>query len=194
MATFTVSSLVFADSKPFRIGPGLAIEDPPIRGVVELTPDDELGGLFSRVEMTIDLVDDVLHPTAVSVTAADGIAVTGAALRQLPVRAMANELIARAVNQVEFNGDLDGAWGMTSFGHLTITDEDVQRIRQQGPVDESLAFVANLYELGRVMGLNPVKFVEDNMGMPRTTITQWVRRARDNGILRTRERHDGVDS
>ena len=152
----------------------------PFQGRIKLGRGDALGDLFAEVEMTIDWFDGVLQPTTVRVTARDGVPLTGTMLRQVPVRGMANELIFTAAGEV---GIFDGTVTFAYKGGIVIADEERERIRLQGPTDESLRMAADLYQLGRAVGLSPAKFVETNLGMPRTTVTKWIRRARNKGLI-----------
>jgi hypothetical protein len=152
----------------------------PFNGTIELSEKDALGDIFAVVAMTIDLVDGILQPTVLRVVARDGRPVTGTMLRQLPLRGMANELIYVNIGKLQWS---DGNSSFAYGGGISIEEAERERIRQQGPTDESLRMMADLYELGRLVGLNPAKFVETNLGMPRTTVTKWVRRARDRGMI-----------
>jgi hypothetical protein len=162
-----------------RVGPGLTLRL-PIVGVIDLEPDDALGAELSRVCMDIDLLDGILQATRVEVIAREGRPVTGTLLRQIPVKGMASDLI-QMVALVE-RKTADGSTKV-SVG-LNVPDESERaRLRRQGPVEESLRVVANFYEFGRVTGCQPAKFVEDVLDMPRTTVSKWIRRAREEGFL-----------
>lgn len=166
------------DGKPARIGPGLTLRL-PIVGTIDLDAEDALGAEVTRVAMDIDLVDGILQPTRVEVTGRDGRPVTGTTLRQIPVKGMASDLIQMAaLIEREENGSTKVSIG------LHVPDESERaRLRNQGPVEESLRVVADFYEFGRVTGCQPAKFVEDALEMPRTTVSKWIRRAREAGFL-----------
>ncbi|WP_134069530.1 hypothetical protein [Mycobacteroides salmoniphilum] len=164
-----------------NIGPGLAIKV-PFTGTIDLDAGDAFGSEVAQVVMDIDLVNGILQPVSVKVVGRDGHPVTGTTLRQVPVKGMAANLIQSVIAARE-----DTATGTrVSVGlHSPIHLDDAQkaRLRDQGPVEESLRAVANFYEFGRVTGYPPAKFVEDNLGLPRTTASKWVRRAREAGFL-----------
>lgn len=169
-----------------RIGPGLAIVV-PFTGTIDLDEDDAFGAEVAQVVMDIDLVDGMLQPTKVEVVGRHGHPVTGTTLRQVPVKGMASNLIQNAIAKREEAG---GVTKISSGGNSPIHLDEAEkaRLRNQGPVEESLRTVANFYEFGRVTGYPPAKFVEDNLGMPRTTVSKWIRRAREAGFL------DGSDA
>lgn len=174
---------VTGPTRAVRIGTSRWGVHVPFRGAIDLDPRDALGDIYATVEMTLDLVEGVLQPVTLCVTARAGTPVNGTALRQLPVRGMANALIHLHV------GELDEAGTFTYTGGITGPDEnDQERIRLQGPTTDSLKVVADFYELGRATGRNPARFVESTLGMPRTTVSKWVRRARDLGMI-----SEGVD-
>lgn len=172
---------VTGSTRPQRIGKSGWGVHVPFRGTIELPAGDALSESFAKVEMTIDLVDGVLQPTTVCVTATDGTSITGTTLRQLPVRGMANHLIFTHIG--DFSDDDGTTTFMYSGGVVRLDEGERERIRLQGPTDESLRVVANYYELGRTIGKNPAQFVEANLGLPRTTATKWIRRARDKGLI-----------
>ncbi len=164
-----------------KIGPGLAIVV-PFTGTIDLDVDDAFGNEVAQVAMDIDLVDGILQPTRVEVVGRGGHPVTGTTLRQVPVKGMASHLIQNAIAARE---DIGRGTKVTHRTHspLELDEQEKERLRNQGPVEESLRVVANFYEFGRVTGYPPAKFVEDNLGMPRTTASKWIRRAREAGLL-----------
>ncbi len=156
----------------------------PFTGAIDLDAGDAFGSEVAQVVMDIDLVNGILQPISVKIVGRDGHPVTGTTLRQVPVKGMAADLIQSVIAARE-----DTATGtrVPVGRHSPIHLDDAQkaRLRDQGPVEESLRAVANFYEFGRVTGYPPAKFVEDNLGLPRTTASKWVRRAREAGFLQS---------
>jgi len=64
-----------------------------------------------------------------------------------------------------------------------LSDEEVARLRKQGPTDETLGWVAYFYNLAGILGLPPAKQVEVSLRVPRTTASKWVRRAKEKGLI-----------
>ncbi|MCV7230430.1 hypothetical protein [Mycolicibacterium komossense] len=164
-----------------KIGPGLAIVV-PFTGTIDLDSGDAFGAEVAQVVMDIDLVEGILQPTRVEVIGRGGHPVTGTTLRQVPVKGMASHLIQNAIAARE---DIGGGTKVTHGRRspIELDEQEKARLRTQGPVEESLRAVANFYEFGRVTGYPPAKFVEDNLEMPRTTASKWIRRAREAGLL-----------
>lgn len=130
------------------------------------------------------MTEEGIRPISVQVYAPEGSPpVSGTTLRAVRVWALVQHALTVAVEHGQAN--------MTEReGHVAIvgravelSDEDVARIRAQGPTDESLAVVARFYNLAGVLGLPPAKQVELNLDLPRTTASKWVRRAREKGLL-----------
>ncbi|WP_341359075.1 hypothetical protein V5H98_15230 [Georgenia sp. M64] len=160
----------------------------------------ELEGALYDVALTIDMTDDDgLRPVAVKVAAQKGSPpIASTTLRSVKVGELTREALAlvvepRARRRTGLVGPharaIDVAkHGMDPAQHtVTITpnldDEARARLRQQGPTDEALAWVAYFYNLATLLGLPPARHVEVNLGLPRTTASKWVRRARERGLL-----------
>lgn len=154
------------------VGPVWAIMLPP---AVTLT-DLGIEGVDS-LTMKIDMVNGTLEPVEITVRATGGTPVTSAKLRQLPIKELTRAVIERHV------GERDAEQGSVSFGAALLDPQEVEMIRLRGPVDESLRVAASIYELARMTGLPPAREVEKVLGMPRTTVSKWIRRARDRGFL-----------
>ncbi len=129
----------------------------------------ELDGI-SEVDLVIDLVGDVLGVASVTFTAVAGREITSTAMRGLKVNSVMRTAVAGAMMPL-------GPWGFS--------EKDRERFRQLGPAGETLEAVAEVYEFGRMTGRPPAREVEIQLGLPRTTASKWVRRARDEGYLRS---------
>lgn len=58
-----------------------------------------------------------------------------------------------------------------------------RRLRVQGPTDETLEWVARIYNEARLRRRPPARQVEIDLDVPRTTASKWVRRAREKGLV-----------
>ena len=135
-------------------------------------------GAFYDVEMTVDMTDEGIRATAVKVTAQQGSPpVTGTILRAVRVWDALREVIVLGTRPGSRHerGVLVRVEGLS--------EEKLVALRQQGPTDETLEWVAYFYKLGGVLGLPPAKQVELSFEIPRTTASKWVRRAREKGLI-----------
>lgn len=150
-------------------------------------PGQELEGARYTVSMTLDMVSGAIRPTAVTVSADEGSPpVTGTILRAVKVSELSRMVLLAAVHR----GRPDFQEHVVSIepDSLTVSDAEQATIRQAGPTDESLAAVAFFYNLAMLIGGPPARYVELKLGLPRTTASKWVRRAREKGLIL-----DGVD-
>lgn len=110
-------------------------------------------------------------------------ALTSTILRAVKLGELTQQVLLKSVE----SGDVHSSeYEITIESHgpvAELSEKEIQRIREQGPTDESLQWAANFYNLGQVLGLPPAKQVEINLGLPRTTASKWVRRAREKGLL-----------
>jgi hypothetical protein len=102
----------------------------------------------------------------------DGEPVTSAALRKLPLRAF----IQHAFNPV------DGA-GKSVRSYGTVRRSEAARLREAGPVTETLEAVTRVYQAAWTVGDPPTVAVVETFGIPRPTADGWIRRARERGFL-----------
>ncbi|MEE6295705.1 hypothetical protein [Georgenia wangjunii] len=147
--------------------------------------DVELDGNPYAVELQLEQTAEGVRPVTVKVTAQEGSPpVSGTVLRAVRVWDLAVEAILRAVRPSEVESTGGGVRVTRIASSAALSDEDVARLRAQGPTDETLRWVAYFYNLGAVIGLPPARQVELNLGLPRTTASKWVRRAREKGLIR----------
>lgn len=78
-----------------------------------------------------------------------------------------------------------GAREVTADGEVhiqlfSLSEQEAELIRLRGPVASSLEHAARIYNAAE-RGLDPARQVELVIGLPRTTVTRWVRRAREAG-------------
>lgn len=96
------------------------------------------------------------------------------ALRAIPVANLTKMAGARHVLYEEGDGTLR---------QRALLDEDVDRIKRDGPTDQALRLVAYLYRLALVVGEPPTQTVERNLRLARSTAGRWVSLARKRGFL-----------
>ena len=56
-------------------------------------------------------------------------------------------------------------------------------LREEGPTDRVLQWVAHLYLHAMATSMNPAKAVEDRLGLSHSTAARWIRLARQKGYL-----------
>lgn len=161
---------------PTEVAPGLFVHLPGyarFEGV-------ELDGYQYSVSLLLDRTEEGIRPTEVSISAPEGSPpISSTTLRALTV----HSLTQIALREIAQRGE-SGAHKVRTDGPTTaLTDSEVAEIRAAGPVDSSLKAVARFYNLAVAMGEPPAKAVENALGLPRTTASKWVRRARDKGFL-----------
>lgn len=145
--------------------------------------DVDLGGSSHTVEMKLGMTTEGVRPVAVTVVpSAEGQPVTGTALRAVRVQELARHAILRAATRGRTETTEDGGTS-TEIMSPELTDQEVELIRLRGPVRESLEVAAWLYNVACVIGVPPAKEVERGLGLPRTTATKWIKRARDMGLI-----------
>jgi len=163
-----------------EVAPGLFMAVP---GVAEFEGVDLEGALYD-VEMILDMTEEGIRPTSVKVTAQEGSPpVTGTTLRALRVWDLARAAIPEGLSHGVRTEQADGSF-VTQFDPVgDLSDEEVARLRKQGPTDETLGWVAYFYNLAGILGLPPAKQVEVSLRVPRTTASKWVRRAKEKGLI-----------
>jgi len=67
---------------------------------------------------------------------------------------------------------------------VVLTPKERRRIVSAGPTDETLLWVARIYVMAELAGEPPAKSVKENLDIPMPTAGNWIRRAKDRGILK----------
>ena len=112
-----------------------------------------------------------------------GPAITGELLRLLSVKAMVKAALAARWNELVPTGTVVAgpdreatAWGL-------LNGSDRERLRQSGPVDETLQWVAMVYRVALLLEEPPTKSVSGAFGIAQSTAGQWVAAARRKTFL-----------
>lgn len=132
------------------------------------------------VELTIEVQQGRFVATSVEVRQrAGGPAVTGDALRSIPLARMTTELAMTSIK------DIESASGETVWvvPRPELTPQLAERLRTEGPTSETLEWVAYLYRQAHLLGDRPTVTVEQALGVPRSTVGRWIALARRRGFL-----------
>lgn len=103
----------------------------------------------------------------------DGAAVTGEALRAIPVQTLVRGAVADWV-RLRANGEETDA---------ALPQEDRKRLTDDGPTDETLTWVARIYLTAELTSDPPAKAVKEALSIPTSTAGYWIRRAKDKGLM-----------
>lgn len=114
----------------------------------------------------------------VEVVAPVGLSLTGDLLRALQL----GELLRRAVKPSS-SLNMPTAGTLRTGPYSLLTTDSQARMKEAGPVTETLEMVAWIYRTAFAVGDSPTKQVADAFDIPRPTADRWVRRARDRGLL-----------
>lgn len=121
-----------------------------------------------RWELVVDVVDDRLACTNLEVKRLDhGPAITSELLRTFPVKRELHRIVSRA--------------GLAAHDPLP-NDKRPAELLANGPTDDALRYVVDVYQLAYACGLNPTKAVTER-GIARSTAERWIRKAREKGML-----------
>lgn len=119
--------------------------------------------------------------------------VTGELLRLLSVKAFVKQALGHAWSDLVrtsgwVNRDLPGgdhgfapSDQATAWGLLDVAERD--RMRDAGPVEETLQWVALVYRVALLLEEPPTKSVSGSFGIAQSTAGQWVAAARRKGSL-----------
>ena len=124
-----------------------------------------------------------------TVTAPEGSPpLTSTILRAVPVQRLARAAILAGVQRGRRKRTSDGGTS-TEILSPGLDDKDLELVRLRGPVPESLEVAAWVYNVAHLVGLPPARQVELTLGLPRTTASKWIKRARDMGLIGPEERN-----
>lgn len=112
-----------------------------------------------------------------TITAPEGVEITGEVLRSIPVQTVLNTGVASALQ------------GITALNMGQIPDD----ITEGGPTTRALEWVAYLYRVALIFGESPVQAVALTLELPKSTANRWITRARDRGILTVQDKRGRRD-
>lgn len=135
-----------------------------------------------NVELTLDMTSEGIRPVAVEITSDDNEPVSSTDLRAVPLGTLTRRALREELKIGEVIYEDDGST-TTKLVSGFLNDAETEGIRAAGPVDNSLTWVGYFYRMGQVLGLPPAKQVEIELGLPRTTASKWIRKAREKGFL-----------
>jgi hypothetical protein len=123
------------------------------------------------VHTVVRMTTDGVRPTSVAVEASKGSPpITGTVLRAVKVGELATDAIRLGLTR--------------EGGRATVlSKERAQLLRAQGPLSDTLEWVAYLHNRATAVGLSAARQVELELGVPRTTASKWVKRAREAGLI-----------
>jgi hypothetical protein len=128
------------------------------------------------LDISAELVLDGFRYVVGKLTASQregGAAVTGEALRAIPVQTLVRGAVADRV-RLRVNGEQTD---------VVLPHEERKRLADNGPTDETLTWVARIYLTAELASDPPAKAVKEAMGIPTSTAGYWIRRAKDKGLM-----------
>jgi hypothetical protein len=135
--------------------------------------------------------DGTVACRAIEIRAADGEAVTGEALRRLPVAKLTRQAVAGAARLYQPIADggppifrLSGQPARVHADFYNSYTQDARRPRRGSPLTrEHLAQVAELYRAALQRGDPPTRTIATELHAARSTAARWVALAREQGLL-----------
>jgi hypothetical protein len=106
--------------------------------------------------------------------------VTGEALREIAVQAIVRDAL-KTSNALYIGRDIPVGTKISALG--MIETAEAERLREAGPVRETLEWVARVYLSAEAIGERPTKAVRQTFGISQTTAGAWIGRARAAGLI-----------
>ena len=101
--------------------------------------------------------------------------VTGEALRRIAVQAIVRHALDES-NREYIGRDIPAGVNVSARGMLETAE--AERLREAGPVRETLEWVARVYLAAEALGERPTKAVRQTFDISQTTAGAWIGRAR----------------
>ena len=157
----------------------------PLRA--ELTGWDGELSHVDRVTITAGMTDDgTIRATTIEVSSVEGEGLRSVDLRKLPLGQLVTNSVAKVVASELRISSVVGDRAIYSTGPssvLDLDDDELSRLRDLGPVKETLEVAADMHEFARVVGWAPTKFTAEKFGVSTMTIVRWMQRARELGLV-----------
>jgi hypothetical protein len=162
---------------------------------VELRDDFAVPRRFTARGETVSLdvevdTDGTVACRGIEIRAADGEAVTGEALRRLPVAKLTKQAVAAAALHRTVTDDGTPILNLTRQPARLHADfynsytQDARRPRRGSPLTpQHLAQVAALYRAALQRGDPPTRTIATELHAARSTAARWVALAREQGLL-----------
>jgi len=145
------------------------------------------------VSFRVDLIEGVgVRPTAITVSSLTGEEITSTDLRAVKAKNLWRAAIvnhATYERMFVFDWEAKDNFFMVQDSPIQFSDDVLERIRLQGPTRDTLEYVVDLYMFADSIGLAPVQYVQHVFAgkeldpLPRTTVTKWIKKARDTGLF-----------
>ncbi|RCS67675.1 hypothetical protein CIK68_14255 [Brachybacterium alimentarium] len=153
------------DAQRVEVAEGLVLPD-RLRGV-ESTPYEG-----QRVKLALELRAYRYRVVSLTLDVEGEREITGSTLRKLPVGHLVNGIAWTYARTPGPNGE-------ERFSPIPQWDRP-----EDGPDSDTLLRVAHLFALEYASGGTPVRRIEADLDVPRSTAENWVRRAKDRGLIR----------
>jgi hypothetical protein len=115
-----------------------------------------------------------------------GAPITSELIRRIPVQRIVRGVVTELAELRTDPGAVYESDGMRMRApeQVVIPPDERGRLVGAGPTDETLLWVARVYVMATLAGDPPAKAVKENLGIPMPTANNWIRRAKDRGILK----------
>jgi hypothetical protein len=133
------------------------------------------------LDIEIDVVPDSGRLVAQEVRVrrqSDGVAVTGEALRGVPVAGLTKWAARHVKRVISIAPD-----GTTTAEPAGVPEDQVVYVREHGLTEKTIEIVAHTYRMALLMGNPPTKMIEEWLEVPRSTAGRWIATARERGLL-----------
>ncbi len=167
-----VSSNELSTALPVPVAPGIAFP-----AEVTVTAEDCQG--YDVVIVVVPAAGRLVARSVEVRQRDDGPPVTGEAIRAVPVAGLVRQASGHVLSVDSTHPDGQAH----QLSRRTIDKAGVERLRQAGPTDETLDWVAYIYRLALMLGTPPTGTVERDLELPRSTAGRWVAMARERGFL-----------
>jgi hypothetical protein len=112
----------------------------------------------------------------------EGEPITSELIRKIPVQRLIRGLVSDAVELWILQPSPEGTRNY-AISLVELSEDERGRLVAAGPTDETLLWVARIYVMAELAGDPPAKSVRETFGVPTSTASYWIKRARDRKIL-----------